>query len=149
MRRFTRTVALLSFAGALGFSALASPARAADPKPPTVPPDLPAPATAPAAAPAAPATAPPTGATAAPAATPADPKAALPTPKKKKLDRGTQKKLLAALSEEYRAWFEEVSILLSDEEKAGFLTLEKDYQRDAFIKRFWAVRDPYPETAKN
>jgi len=70
-------------------------------------------------------------------------------PKKKKLDRGTQKKLLAALSDEYRAWFEEVTILLSDEEKAAFLTLEKDYQRDAFIKRFWAVRDPYPETSKN
>ncbi|MEP7010905.1 MAG: VWA domain-containing protein [Acidobacteriota bacterium] len=130
MRRFTRTVALLSLSGALGFSSLPSPARADEPKPPTAPPDL-----------------------AAPAPPPANPKAAPPAPaapkKPKKLDRGTQKKLLAALSEEYRAWFEEVSILLSDEEKAGFLTLEKDYQRDAFIKRFWEVRDPYPETAKN
>lgn len=142
MRRIQRTVAFLSLAGALGFLVLASPAHAADPvADPQAPPDPSAPAAqAPPAAP---------GAAPAPANPAAGPKDALPAPKKKKLDRGTQKKLLAALSEDYRNWFEEVSILLSDEEKATFLTLEKDYQRDAFIRRFWEVRDPYPETAKN
>ncbi|HEV7667984.1 MAG TPA: VWA domain-containing protein [Thermoanaerobaculia bacterium] len=147
MRRIQRTVALLFLAGALGSSVFASPARADDPKAPTAPPDPAAPPAAPAIAPTAAPAAGPTAAPTTPSA--ADPKTVLPPPKKKKLDRSTQKKLIAALSEEYRAWFEEVTILLSDEEKAAFLTLDKDYQRDAFIKRFWAVRDPYPETAKN
>jgi VWFA-related protein len=39
--------------------------------------------------------------------------------------------------------------LLTPEEKAAFLGLAKDYQRDAFIKRFWEARDPYPRTARN
>ncbi len=121
MRRITRTVALLSLVGALGFSVLPFPARADEP----------------------------VAAASGNPAEPANPKGALPAPKKKKLDRATQKKLTAALSEDYRAWFDEATILLTDEEKAAFLTLEKDYQRDAFIKRFWQVRDPYPETAKN
>src|SRR6185369_16582329 len=33
--------------------------------------------------------------------------------------------------------------------KTSFLKLEKDYQRDAFIERFWEVRDPYPDTSRN
>ena len=35
------------------------------------------------------------------------------------------------------------------EERATFLAIEKDYQRDAFIERFWKIRDPYPETGRN
>src|SRR3954452_9269050 len=43
---------------------------------------------------------------------------------------------------------EEAEILLTVEERTAFLALEKDYQRDAFIQRFWAVRDTNRRTAK-
>src|SRR5215210_1969022 len=63
----------------------------------------------------------------------------------------TQEELAAIgkLPEKYRAWIDEVDVLLTEEERTTFLALEKDYQRDAFIKRFWEVRDPLPRTARN
>lgn len=60
-----------------------------------------------------------------------------------------QRVAIAALPELYRQWVEEVTVLISKAELASFLTLDKDYQRDAFIDRFWEVRDPYPDTARN
>ncbi len=69
-----------------------------------------------------------------------------------KLSRKERKELAATaakLPEKYRAWYEEVDYILTDEERAAFLALEKDYQRDAFIQRFWAARDPFPDTARN
>ncbi len=53
------------------------------------------------------------------------------------------------LPEQYRSWLEDVQFLISKEERALFLKLEKDYQRDAFIERFWKVRDPYPSSSRN
>ncbi|HEX5761095.1 MAG TPA: VWA domain-containing protein [Thermoanaerobaculia bacterium] len=64
-------------------------------------------------------------------------------------ERKAQEEAIQKLPEKYRAWLEQVAVLLSDEERATFLALEKDYQRDAFIKEFWAARDPYPDTARN
>ncbi len=54
-----------------------------------------------------------------------------------------------ALPEQYRAWLEDVHFIISEDERALFLELAKDYQRDAFIERFWKVRDPYPGTTRN
>jgi Ca-activated chloride channel family protein len=54
-----------------------------------------------------------------------------------------------SLSRRYHAFLEEVELLISEEERTAFLSLSKDYQRQAFIERFWQVRDPYPETARN
>ena len=142
---FRATAALLLIA------ALSAPARALEE--PAKPPAEAAPAASPAPDPAkspptSPAASPP--ATAAPAGgSKAEPAKPAPPKKPVKLDRGTQKKLIAALGEAYRTWFDSVSLLLSNEEKVAFLLLDKDYQRDAFIKRFWEVRDPYPETARN
>ncbi len=53
------------------------------------------------------------------------------------------------LPEPYRQWLEVVEPLITKAEREAFLALEKDYQRDAFIERFWQVRDPYPDTARN
>ncbi len=53
------------------------------------------------------------------------------------------------LAEVYRDWLAEVAPLITKEERATFLKLEKDYQRDAFIERFWQMRDPFPDTARN
>jgi Ca-activated chloride channel family protein len=58
-------------------------------------------------------------------------------------------KLEAALPQVYKDWLEEVAVMITDEERETFLRLEKDYQRDAFIERFWQVRDPYPDTPRN
>ena len=46
------------------------------------------------------------------------------------------------LPADYRAWLEEVDSIVTKEELAAFLKLEKDYQRDAFIDRSWQERDP-------
>ena len=53
------------------------------------------------------------------------------------------------LPEKYQVWLVDVQYLISKEERALFLELEKDYQRDAFTERFWKVRDPYPRTTRN
>ncbi|MEA2600739.1 MAG: hypothetical protein QOF89_1731 [Acidobacteriota bacterium] len=55
----------------------------------------------------------------------------------------------ADLDPRYQKWLEEVALLMSPKEKAVFLALGKDYQRDTFIRRFWEVRDPYPQTPQN
>ncbi|HEX4953397.1 MAG TPA: VWA domain-containing protein [Thermoanaerobaculia bacterium] len=55
----------------------------------------------------------------------------------------------AALPERFRTWLEEVSVLITEEERKAFLALAKDYQRQAFIDRFWRERDPYPDTGRN
>ncbi len=46
-------------------------------------------------------------------------------------------------------FLEEVAPLLLDEEREAFLALDRPYQREAFIRRFWEVRDPFPETGRN
>lgn len=50
---------------------------------------------------------------------------------------------------DHAAWLEDAALLLSAEEREAFLALDKDYQRESFIHRFWQVRDPFPETARN
>lgn len=48
-----------------------------------------------------------------------------------------------------RNFLEEVAILMTAKEREAFLSLQKEYQRKAFIRRFWQVRDPFPETPGN
>lgn len=69
--------------------------------------------------------------------------------KEKKLSARDVEKLVADLPEKYRTWVESVQFIISDEEIRLFVEIDKDYQRDAFIERFWKVRDPYPETGRN
>src|SRR6185295_19238316 len=57
--------------------------------------------------------------------------------------------LPADLAPRYVSWLDEVALLMSPKERAAFVALAKDYQRDAFIRRFWEVRDPFPQTARN
>jgi Ca-activated chloride channel family protein len=52
-----------------------------------------------------------------------------------------QKKAIEKLAPKYRAWLAIVDPLITKAEKKAFLELEQDYQRDAFIDRFWEVRD--------
>ncbi|HYX22937.1 MAG TPA: VWA domain-containing protein [Thermoanaerobaculia bacterium] len=61
--------------------------------------------------------------------------------------------LLAAggppLPERFRVWLEEVDPLITQRERDAFLALGADADREAFVERFWEVRDPYPETPRN
>jgi Ca-activated chloride channel homolog len=77
------------------------------------------------------------------------PAAAHAVDKKPKLGRKEKKELIQKLPEKYRTWLAEVDLLIGDDELAAFLALDKDYLRDAFIKRFWEVRDPYKGTPRN
>ncbi|HSS75640.1 MAG TPA: VWA domain-containing protein [Thermoanaerobaculia bacterium] len=55
----------------------------------------------------------------------------------------------ADLEPRYQRWLEDVALLISPKEKAVFVALKKDYQRDTFMRRFWEVRDPFPQTPQN
>jgi VWFA-related protein len=69
------------------------------------------------------------------------PKPTPPTP--------AQVEAIAKLPPRQREFVEMVAVLISDKERAAFLGLPRDYQRDAFIRRFWEVRDPFPQTPRN
>lgn len=53
------------------------------------------------------------------------------------------------LAARHREWLEAAEPLITRDERTAFLKLTRDYQRDAFVERFWRMRDPYPETARN
>ena len=42
-----------------------------------------------------------------------------------------------------------VEPLITPAERAAYLALTRSYQRQAFERRFWEVRDPFPETPRN
>jgi GWxTD domain-containing protein len=48
-----------------------------------------------------------------------------------------------------RGWAEDVSIIITDEERKAFQRLTNDNQRQVFITNFWLVRDPTPGTPAN
>ena len=72
-----------------------------------------------------------------------------PAEKPTRAERKAQKEAIEKLPDKYRQWLRTVDLLITDEELASFLALEKDYQRDAFIDHFWEVRDTYKSTARN
>jgi GWxTD domain-containing protein len=50
----------------------------------------------------------------------------------------------------YKKWFDEdVRWIISDQERAEFLKLSTDKQRDQYVAAFWARRDPTPHTSEN
>lgn len=50
----------------------------------------------------------------------------------------------------YKTWLsEEVVYIITEKEKAVFLQLESDRERDLFVETFWRQRDPSPETPEN
>jgi VWFA-related protein len=81
-----------------------------------------------------------------PAAHAADQK---PTRAERKEIQKAEKEAISKLPQKYQEWLAEVQLLMTDDERAAFLALDKDYQRDAFIDRFWESRDKYKATARN
>jgi Ca-activated chloride channel family protein len=60
-----------------------------------------------------------------------------------------QRQAIRQLPDPYRKWLEEVEPLVTAGERAAFLRLTKDYQRDAFIQRFWEVRNRQHDARHN
>jgi len=56
---------------------------------------------------------------------------------------------VAPAAEAVSTFLADVAPLLSEPERAAYLALTRPYQRQAFERRFWELRDPYPETARN
>src|SRR6185295_17278302 len=75
--------------------------------------------------------------------------AAASSAKPTRAERKAHKEAIQKLPEKYRQWLKLVDVLITEEELEAFLSLEKDYQRDAFIKRFWEARDTFKSTARN
>jgi GWxTD domain-containing protein len=60
------------------------------------------------------------------------------------------KKLEKELATPYKKWLEEeVPYIISDQERAAFLQLSTNEEREQFIEAFWQRRDPTPDTVEN
>ncbi len=53
------------------------------------------------------------------------------------------------LDKRHAQWLAEVAAIITSEERDLVLRLTRDYQRDAFVRKFWQVRDPVPKTGRN
>jgi GWxTD domain-containing protein len=61
-----------------------------------------------------------------------------------------QKALRQELKGAYKSWLnEDVSYIISDEERKAFRNLSNDEERDAFIEQFWLRRNPNPDSPEN
>ncbi len=64
--------------------------------------------------------------------------------------RAAEKRLRQELETPYRKWLnEDVSYIITDEERAAFKKLQTDDEREQFIENFWLRRDPTPDTIEN
>jgi len=81
---------------------------------------------------------------------PADAVDPLQRPQNEKQRKKNQRALKQELSKPYRKWLDEdVSYIITDEERAAFKQLSNDEERDNFIEAFWQRRDPTPDTEEN
>ncbi len=64
--------------------------------------------------------------------------------------KAREKKLKQELETPYRKWLnEDVTYIITDEERAAFKRLQTDEERESFIESFWLRRDPTPDTIEN
>ena len=64
--------------------------------------------------------------------------------------KAREKKLKQELETPYRKWLnEDVTYIITDEERAAFKRLQTDEEREQFIESFWLRRDPTPDTIEN
>ncbi len=73
-------------------------------------------------------------------------------PEKKSTTKNTKnlRKLEKELATPYKKWLEEeVPYIITDEERAAFLQLQTNEEREQFIEAFWQRRDPTPDTVEN
>ncbi len=64
--------------------------------------------------------------------------------------RRREARLKKELETPYRKWLnEDVSYIITDEERAAFKKLQTDEEREQFIEQFWLRRDPTPDSIEN
>src|SRR6478672_4985856 len=64
--------------------------------------------------------------------------------------RKAQKAVRQELKGAYKTWLEQdVSYIISDEERKAFKNLSNDEEREAFIENFWLRRNPNPDSPEN
>lgn len=56
---------------------------------------------------------------------------------------------ISALAAAADGWLDEVEPLIGDGEREAYQQLSDETARQEFIRRFWQVRDPYPQTERN
>ncbi|HEV2386205.1 MAG TPA: GWxTD domain-containing protein [Candidatus Acidoferrales bacterium] len=67
----------------------------------------------------------------------------------KKDQKKREKELMKELGDPYKQWLDEVSYIIMPEERQAFLRLQTNEEREQFIERFWARRNPDPESPEN
>lgn len=71
-------------------------------------------------------------------------------PMTEKEKRKKEEKLRKELETPFKKWLnEDVSYIITDEERSAFKKLATDEEREAFIENFWLRRDPTPDTVEN
>jgi GWxTD domain-containing protein len=71
-------------------------------------------------------------------------------PMSEKEKRKREEKLRKELEGPYRKWLnEDVSYIITDEERQAFRRLATDEEREQFIEQFWLRRDPTPDSQEN
>src|ERR1051325_10566596 len=67
-----------------------------------------------------------------------------------KQKRKREEKLRKELETPYRKWLnEDVTYIITDEERKAFRNLNTDEEKEQFIEQFWLRRDPSPDTQEN
>src|SRR5437868_3598098 len=74
----------------------------------------------------------------------------LKRPISEKQKKANERSLHQELEKTYKKWLDEdVTYIITDEERSAFLKLSNDEERDQFIEQFWLRRDPTPDTEEN
>ena len=74
----------------------------------------------------------------------------LTRPLSEKQRRANARSLKEELSSTYKKWLnQDVTYIISGEEREAFLKLSNDEERDQFIEQFWARRNPNPDSEDN
>lgn len=61
-----------------------------------------------------------------------------------------QRALRQELKGTYKTWLnQDVTYIISDEERKAFMSLSNDEERDSFIENFWLRRNPNPDSPEN
>ncbi|HCC57947.1 MAG TPA: GWxTD domain-containing protein [Solibacterales bacterium] len=71
-------------------------------------------------------------------------------PQTEKERKKKEARLRKELETPFKKWLnEDVTYIITDEERAAFKRLNTDEEREQFIEQFWLRRDPTPDTAEN
>lgn len=81
---------------------------------------------------------------------PSDQRETVAKPMSEKERRKREKQLRKELEAPFRKWLrEDVSYIITDEERTAFKRLQTAEEMEQFIEQFWLRRDPTPDTAEN